>query len=74
VNDFVWMPEDAGNEDDEFLSLLERAAFNTSMTACKCSHPEMDHVDDTCVRRACGCIEFRPRQSRPEAATRGQAA
>lgn len=54
-------PPELGNEDEVFLSLLDRAAGRS----CLCSHPELDHWETTgggtsCMHRACGCQRFRP--------------
>jgi hypothetical protein len=52
-------PPELGNEDEGFLSLLDRAAANTG-SVCLCSHPEWDHPGGECIRALCGCTVFRP--------------
>ena len=54
-------PPELGNEDEEWLALLEFAAAGGGTRACLCSHSAGDHWGSgECMHRACGCSVFRP--------------
>ena len=56
-------PPEMGNEDEVWLSLCDRAAVNSGIRICRCSHLEIRHVGGMCLHRACGCFVFRPRNT-----------
>jgi hypothetical protein len=56
-------PPEMGNEDEQWLSLCERAAVNGGTRVCLCSHLAIEHVNGKCRRPLCGCDIFRPRNT-----------
>lgn len=66
----VWMPDDPGNEDEDWLAVMERAIDLAGTRLCKCSHLEIEHPGGACVRKLCGCGEFRPKANTSSMASR----
>jgi hypothetical protein len=53
-------PPELGNEDEEFLALLDCSAGLAGTVVCRCSHLEVEHPGGECIRPLCGCTVFRP--------------